>query len=201
MKKIIHAPYIDQTLNYPTGCESVSAVMLLNYLGIPISVDTFIEDYLECRPFEMRGGERFGADPFKQFAGSPYDADAFGCYAPVIARALTKAAGGLYAFPDETGTPVKTLLERYIDRRMPVIFWCCLDMKPPVKGPSWRLADTGETFTWTSNEHCMLLVGYDEKNYYFNDPWQHHGLTGYPKAVAEKRHQDQKSMAVGCVKQ
>ena len=45
MKKLIRVPYIDQTKDYPTGCESVSAVMLLHYLGIPISVDAFIENY------------------------------------------------------------------------------------------------------------------------------------------------------------
>ena len=29
----IEVPYIDQSVKYPTGCESVSAVMLLKYLG------------------------------------------------------------------------------------------------------------------------------------------------------------------------
>ena len=47
MKKVIQAPYIDQTKQYPTGCESVSAVMLLQYLGIPVLVDDFIEKYLK----------------------------------------------------------------------------------------------------------------------------------------------------------
>ena len=31
--KLIKAPYISQEGKYPTGCESISAVMLLNYLG------------------------------------------------------------------------------------------------------------------------------------------------------------------------
>ena len=39
---IIEAPYIDQSLRWPTGCESVSAVMLLRYLGYDITVDEFI---------------------------------------------------------------------------------------------------------------------------------------------------------------
>ena len=41
---IIEAPYIDQSLRWPTGCESVSAVMLLRYLGYDITVDEFIEN-------------------------------------------------------------------------------------------------------------------------------------------------------------
>ncbi len=42
MKKLISVPYIDQTKDYPTGCESISAVMLLAYLGISVSPDEFI---------------------------------------------------------------------------------------------------------------------------------------------------------------
>ena len=44
---ILNVPYIDQSIHYPTGCESVSSVMLLQYLGIDITVDEFIEKYLE----------------------------------------------------------------------------------------------------------------------------------------------------------
>ena len=35
----IEVPYIDQSVKYPTGCESVSAVMLLKYLGYEMTVD------------------------------------------------------------------------------------------------------------------------------------------------------------------
>ena len=45
-KKSMHkitVPYIDQSIKYPTGCESVSAVMLLRFLGYDITVDEFIE--------------------------------------------------------------------------------------------------------------------------------------------------------------
>ena len=49
MKKILTVPYIDQSVRYPTGCESVSAVMMLRYLGYDISVDTFINEFLDKR--------------------------------------------------------------------------------------------------------------------------------------------------------
>ena len=35
MKKIISAPYIDQTERWVNGCESISAVMVLQATGIP----------------------------------------------------------------------------------------------------------------------------------------------------------------------
>ena len=61
MGKIITMDYINQSGRWPTGCESVSAVMVLNYLGVLVTVDEFIEKYIECVPFEQRFGQRFGA--------------------------------------------------------------------------------------------------------------------------------------------
>ena len=56
-RKIIQVPYIDQSVKNPTGCESVSTVMLLQYLGYEITVDEFIENYLEKRDFETKEGQ------------------------------------------------------------------------------------------------------------------------------------------------
>ena len=63
-------------------------------------------------------------------------------------------------------------------------------------GPSWKLLDTGEIFTWISNEHCMLMVGYDEEGYYFNDPYDGNGVIRYPKDVVKDRYQAQHMQAV-----
>lgn len=197
----IKAPYIDQSGAYPTGCESVSAVMLLQFLGIDVTVDEFIEKYLEKKGFEERDGELFGPDPRKYFCGSPYDEDSFGCYAPVIAEAMERALGGTYTVRDETGTDTAELLRQYIDKGMPVIYWACINMREPVAGPQWKLSDTGEVFTWISNEHCMLLVGYDEEGYYFNDPYDNNGLIRYSKEVVEDRHRAQHMQAVGVLPQ
>ena len=196
-KVCIQAPYIDQSGAYPTGCESVSAVMLLQFLGADITVDEFIEKYLEKQDFEKRDGEMFGPDPRKYFCGSPYDEDSFGCYAPVIAGAMKRVLGGTYTVKDESGTDTAELIRRYIDKGMPVVYWACINMREPVIGPQWKLLDTGQIFTWVSNEHCMLLVGYDGEGYYFNDPYNNNGLIHYPKEVVEERHRAQHMQAVG----
>ena len=196
-KKIIQVPYIDQSVKYPTGCESVSTVMLLQYLGYDISVDKFITDYLEMKEFEKREGQLFGADPNLYFCGSPYDKDSFGCYAPVICKALEKSIGNDYEIINETDTPIEELIRKYIENDCPVIFWACINMREPIVGPQWKLFDSGETFTWISNEHCMLLVGYDSYGYYFNDPHENRGLIRYEKELVENRHAAQYNMAVG----
>ena len=91
--------------------------------------------------------------------------------------------------------PMGELLGRFIDRDLPVVFWASIDLKETVPGPKWYLQD-GTLFSWISNEHCMLLVGYDEESYYFNDPWMNHGCIAYPKGIVEKRHREQREMAV-----
>ncbi len=42
----------------------------------------------------------------------------------------------------------------------------------------------------------LLLVGYDESQFFFNDPWDHHGVIGYPKDLVKARHKAQYEMAV-----
>lgn len=197
----IDAPYINQSGRYPTGCESVSAVMLLQFLGCSVSVDEFIENDLKQKAFEERDGLLFGPDPWNCFCGSPYDDESFGCYAPVICEALnhyfSRTGNTQYKAADETGTSMEELRRTYIDAGMPVVFWAAINMRDPIIGPSWRLLETGEEFTWISNEHCMLLVGYDEEGYWFNDPYENNGVIHYPKEVTEDRHRVQYSMAVG----
>ena len=201
MKKLIEVSYIDQTKNWPTGCESVSTVMLLNYLGLDISVDDFIESCLIKEPMINKDGKLFGPNPRLKFAGDPKDPDSFGAYAPVIVDALDAAFSKNEKLSDRiavdlTDATMKTLITEFIDNDKPVIFWASIDLKETIKGPEWTVSDTGERFEWISNEHCMLLVGYDDDKYYFNDPWHNHGVIGYEKELVEKRHAEQMSMAV-----
>jgi hypothetical protein len=89
------------------------------------------------------------------------------------------------------------LLEEQIDRGLPVLYWCCIDLKPSFEGPAWTLPD-GTQFLWTSNEHCMLLVGYDtdRDTLIFNDPWDGHGVVDYDRKLVLQRHREQKERAV-----
>ena len=169
--KLIQVPYLDQSKEAPTGCESVTAVMLLQFLGKEITIQEFVDNYLEKEAFCEKDGVVFGPDPREKFAGDPYDPESMGCYAPVIQKALQTVLGAEYQVLDETGASIDTLLETYIDQGMPVVFWATINLRDIIIGPEWKLSGTGECFTWRSNEHCMLLVGYDDTHYIFNDPW------------------------------
>ena len=195
--KRIDVPYLDQTGQAPTGCESVSAVMLLRYLGDAIPIDDFLDTALDTGPWEQRDGQWWGCDPRERFVGDPRDPEALGCYAPVMVKALERAAGDRYEAVDETGTEIDELCRRYIDRGMPVLLWCSINMRPTVNGPWYRLIPGGEPFMWVSNEHCLLLVGYDETHYLCNDPWDNNGVVAYPRRSVWERHREQGMQAVG----
>ena len=199
MKKLIQVPYIDQTNDWPTGCESVSTVMLLKYLGVEISIEEFVDIYLPKCEFKEIDGVIYGANPNTQFAGNPKDTESFGCYAPVIEMTLNKIfkiKKPNFEAVNITGIDTEVILREYIDKDIPVVYWASIDLKPTIVGPEWKLLENGETFTWISNEHCMLLVGYDEDKLYFNDPWHNHGTIGYDKELVIKRHKEQYQMAV-----
>ena len=193
----IDVPYINQSEHYPTGCESVTTVMLLHYLGYDISVDEFIQNHLKMRNFENRDGVLYGPNPWEYFAGSPYDPDSMGCYAPVICKALASIVGDKYEVIDETGKDLDYLVDTYLKNGMPVILWNSINLREPIVGPVWKLLDSGEDFTWISNEHCMLLVGEDEESYIFNDPYENRGVIPCPKEIIRDRYEVYHRQAVG----
>lgn len=197
--KLINVPYIDQTEKYPTGCESVSAVMLLKYLGYPIEAEEFIDRYLTKRDLEYRQGRLFGPHPDDAFVGSPYNSEdgSYGCYAPCIAAAVRRVVGARFQVTVEQGQTMETLCRKYIDRGMPVILWATLNMEPASLGNVWNLADRAGQFQWVNHQHCLLLVGYDREKYYFNDPWQNAGCIGYDRGLASQRYHEMASQAVG----
>ena len=79
MKKIVLAPYIDQTERWVNGCESISAVMALGAVGVHVDPDTFIERDLPHAPFWEQDGVLWGPDPHYVYPGDPHDHTGYGC--------------------------------------------------------------------------------------------------------------------------
>lgn len=174
--KIIQAPFISQLGKYPTGCESVTTVMALNHIGIDISVDKFIDSYL------TKTGVPF--DPNISFGGNPRYTSGYGCYAPVIKKALDKALSRQkYTAKQLYGVSLKNLCSNYIDKGIPVILWATMYMNTPYISSTWTY--NGKTINWIAPEHCLLLVGYDSSHYIFNDPLTYQPQTYYSKSSVE----------------
>lgn len=190
-------PIILQGDEYPSGCESVSATMLLKYYGFEMEVDRFIDDYLPKSDFHFdKNGEMYGPDVYSAFIGSPYSKSALGCFPPVIENAINDyfLDKGFRAV-DITGSSVESLISNYIAKDEPVLIWATMWMAEPVVTYEWKVEGAaenspykdGDTCQWLANEHCMLLVGYDEDYYYLNDPLIGKN-TKYEKEIFDKRY-------------
>lgn len=198
---LLDVPFIDQRGRYPTGCESVSAVMALRYAGIDITVDDFIQNHLPQTGLPHPEGDALvGGSPWQAFIGSPYERSGFGCYAPVIAKAIKSA---IESIPAASGYDVhavyrqsiEQLCKTYIDRGVPVIFWATQRMAKPHSGKGWRLEGSGESFQWIAPMHCLVLVGYSGDTLYFHDPLAGANVP-YPKAAVEAAYRGLHSQAV-----
>ena len=57
---LLDVPLINQNPDYPNGCEAAAATMLLNYLGIDITLEDFINNYLPMSDVYEKDGIRYG---------------------------------------------------------------------------------------------------------------------------------------------
>lgn len=181
-------PIITQVQNVPlilqnnvglaTGCEIVSATMLANYYGYPITAND------SCKYLKIGNTIHFvklklcAVDPNIAFVGDPTSAKSYGCYAPVIEKALNNiifAYRGKHIAKNISGCSSETLFS-CINNSQPVVVWATMQMRAPGQGTSWITEQTNKKFTWIKNEHAILLIGYDENYIYANDP-----IDGYVK--------------------
>lgn len=191
-------PILAQRPEYPTGCESVSAVMALKYKGHNITVAKFIDNYLEkSSEFTYENGIKYGPDPKEYFIGDPRYTGGYGCFAPVIKNAVTDYLGNQTAVADASGSEMDTLCRKYIVNNVPVMVWVTISMIDTYSSAKWQLK-SGETFYWPANEHCMLLIGFDENYYYFNDPYAGKQVK-YSKEIAEKRYSELGKQALAVI--
>ncbi|MBO7520350.1 MAG: C39 family peptidase [Clostridia bacterium] len=198
--KLLDVPYINQGAKYPTGCESVSAVMALNFAGYEITPEDFIDNFLpkSPAPYIDGSGRLLGYHPSHYFLGNPYSKDGWGCYYPVIARCLNRIIDSdRHEVVNLHNAPLEELVS-YVDGGTPVIMWVTQGMNKPRKSQTWTLVDSGASFTWVSPNHCLLLVGYDETGYYFNDPLTHKNCR-YPADIVAKRYKSMGRQALTIV--
>ena len=145
-----------QNPELPTGCEVTSLTAALNYLGYPVDKLTMADQYLtRAEPYQATFGEAF--------IGSPHDANAWGCYAPVIVETAQKyldEQGNGEVAQNLTGCSLKTLLWEVANGN-PVITWVTINLTSRVEERYYWTTPKGEDAVFLINEHCVLLCGYD----------------------------------------
>ena len=182
-------PMISQFPDFPTGCEAVSTVMALNFLGEEITVSEFIDNYLPIsNSFYFKNGELYGPNPNKVYVGDPRTERSFGCMSAAIEKALLNYIDDKSRIKRYEGVALENLCAKYIDHDIPVLIWVTIAMIPSYDSAEWK-TDENETYVWPANEHCMLMVGYDNYYYYMNDCYKGK-LIAYPKEKTETRYKE-----------
>lgn len=180
------------------GCETHACTSLLQSLGFDIDVFSFAENYLDCHyVYEDENGETFGPDMNSAFAGTAYAG--WGIYAPAMARCMNNylkdMKSELKAYVLENKT-LEELTREYIDNDIPVMVWATTDMHEPIEREVWTVNyvdenakyKIGDKFTWMLHEHCLVLCGYDEKDYFFSDSVVG-DISHFEKSLCEKRYE------------
>lgn len=187
-------PQLCQYPMLPTGCESVAAVMVLQYYNEAVSAEVFADRWLKKDSHFYRKKQKlYGPNPEEVFAGNPFKRKSYGCFAPVIAEAIHQRS---YNCDAKTlyGQTLEVLCRDYISMGKPLLIWATMGMKTPTQGNTWYLKDD-TLYQWKAGEHCLVLVGYDLAYYYLNDPMSG-GTAAYEKNVVEKCYEAMGMQAV-----
>ena len=187
------------------GCETYACTMLLQHLGYDIDEYEFSEQYLITKPITYPDGyTRYGPDMNSAQAGDVYTG--YGIYSPAMAKSMN-----LYLDTTDTGKKAYTqngksleqLCDEYVDNNIPVMVWATTWMMEPYDAESWIVDyvdenaqyKEGDLFTWKQIEHCLVLIGYDEKEYYFADSCEK-GISHFKKELCQQRYEEIGTMAI-----
>lgn len=200
-KVLLKVPCYLQGGDMATGCELVSTRMALKSCGIELS-NRYIVSKVERSELKVdKKGRLYGKSPFENFIGNPASESGFGCYPPVIIKLIDDLSIPGLTAEDVSSESLKTLSHKYLDSGIPVMVWLTIEMRESYLTDSWYLTDengkrTDKKYTWRAEEHCMLLVGYDDKYYYFNDPLGDGKVSKYEKSLVEQRYKEIGSYSV-----
>lgn len=175
-------PVIEHCEELAAGCETYACTMLLQWYGIDMDEFEFADKYLNIQPiygYSESEDDWYGPDLDSAYAG---DIEwGYGINAPGMAKCMNnmlKDKGSQMTATALKGVPLDTLCEEYIANDIPVMVWATTNMDEPYIKRYWTVnyvdeevsdAQIGDTEQWMQNEHCMVLIGFDEHNYYFAD--------------------------------
>lgn len=187
---ILPVDVIYQYPELPTGCEITSLAVVLNYLNFPTNKLDLTDNYLIK--------DNYGVSDFNNaFIGDPRSSSGHGCYAPVIQKSATlyfEQNGYSNKAIDLTGTDL-TDLYKYVENGFPVITWTTSGLVEPYQTYVWTLP-SGEDVYWMTNEHCVVLIGYniDDNTVTVVDPQK--GVINYDTKLFNQRYEELNKQAI-----
>ena len=198
-------PIISQDY-FKAGCETYACTMMLQGLGYDIDEYKFVENYLITSSFSYdEAGNMYGPDMNSAFAGDIFTGA--GIFCPAMAKSMNKYLDTVKnddrrAYPIK-GETLAQLCQEYIDKDIPVMTWVTTYMEESYERLSWIVdyvdenaeCKVGDTTAWRQNEHCMVLIGYTDKEYIFCDSVAGK-VVAHDKQLAETRFKEIGNQAV-----
>ncbi len=190
---------------YKAGCETYACTMLLQGLGYDIDEHEFVDNYLIRRDMSYdENGTMYGPDMNSAFAGDIFTGH--GINSPAMAKSMNqylktqKTDNRAYSVKGKT---LAELCDIYISHDIPVMTWVTTYMEESYERFSWVVDyvdenaeyKIGDEVAWRQNEHCMVLIGYNEKEYIFCDSVAGK-VVSHDKALAETRFKEIGNQAV-----
>ena len=158
----------------PTGCEITSLTMALNYYGYDVDKITMAYDYLPILydgVYTDNYGITFGPEIGNYFLGDPGSAWGYFCYPEAIVTAANEYLSdekSMIKAVDISGTNADSLYE-LVAKDTPVIVWITVYMTERWDMLSWY-TESGEEVEWSQDDHCGVLIGYDDDSVTIADP-------------------------------
>ena len=164
---VLTVPECCQHPDYPTGCESAALYMLLRYYDVDVTMEQIVETLKKGPvPYEQ-DGTIYGANPEREFVGDPRDAYSYGVFNEPIRDVAESFKSGA-----KTATGVKLRdIEKILKNGNPLIAWFTTNLEEGiVYRREWLDYETGELVRWPSYEHAVVITGFDDVYFFYNDP-------------------------------
>lgn len=178
----IDVPLISQLPELYNGCEITSLAMLLAYLQQPIDkldLASMLPKDETSPEFDEDGNIAVWGDPDIGFVGDIYGNElGYAVYVKPLAHLLEQVytPGSL----DLTGLDFSEI-ERAVADGKPVVIWNIASFEQSDDWTTWKTPE-GTEVSATFQEHCVLLIGFDEESVYVNNPFENIQAQKVPKS-------------------
>lgn len=172
---LLHVPAQSQLPALPNGCEVTSLSMLLTAVGHPVDKLTLaaLQPTNSAQPIFGPHGHLFSdivrwGDPNDSFVGAVAGYGhgvGYGIYHGPLTRLADRLLPGRTV--DLSGRPFNDVLAQ-VANGTPVVAWVTSQFKPTDDWVTW--AGPHGPVHATQYEHAVLLVGFDDKSVYVNNP-------------------------------